>query len=75
MREITESQAQDLADFSGCCITQSKYRSVYIWDCGVVPSFDTDGNIFSAGPCYPRRRIARKIKSTRPYSEQIWRPE
>ena len=77
MREITEAQAQELADFSDNVVTQNKY-SVIMFEPDFELHFNNqseswESDAVAAGEdCY---QLAIRIKSTRPYSEQIWRPK
>jgi len=78
MREITEAQAQKLANLSGCFLTQ-EYDSIWgsvsciLWTS--EPKHDVryqgwfsylDGDYF---------QLELRIISRRPWTEQIWRPK
>lgn len=71
---ITEADAQKLANAIGCAITQSENGRVNIWNRNSFPEFSVDVGRFAS---YSGRSIITKLKidSTRPWTEQIWRPE
>lgn len=73
MREITEAQAQELANLSGCCVTQCEVGPASMWAPGDTPNHGI--GIQWGTPYGTRLSLKIRVSTDRPWDEAIWRPE
>lgn len=78
MKEITEEQAQQIANITGCTITQDRYAGVNLWDDEFEDvEFDHCINENWYSPCDIEgcMKLPISIDTLLQNDKQIWRPK
>ena len=75
MREITEAQAQELANLTGHIVFQGRCGLACLVPNNFILVRESNGMIITADNHHKAAVLHAHIKTHRAWNEQIWRPE